>query len=564
MKRAAEVFPARPGYFFGLSLFSRRALPITTTDTIGIRSALRIIPTPSEFGWHVERLDEGQVFPARGNQADNDPLLKGGFMKIRTALSLTALLAGTSLGWSQEAAPATSSTMQMTPVSSAAPAKPATFMDYMRAKQTSQTVEVAAPVMATGGAVVHSDPIVPMTTTPAAGPSYQFYGSAEYLLWRLGSNLDTSGADNLPQIRPQVPYIFLSRSVIVPAPDEPQGLITNELVNVYGLVSVRPVLFAGSNLDSNDRNGMRLNLGMNLGSDYGVEVTWFQLERRTASFLAVAASNIEIENGLTNLIRQPADAMGVRPPPLVEDTEFSPLFTHQIFGQGTSRMWGLELNGRGYGYQIGTSRVEGILGLRYVNFQESLDLTQVTGVQDATYVGVLDFFGDFVPGVENLTILQSNMSARNRFYGAQAGVFGETEFFGFFVNGTAKVAVGGMYQEMNFNENVTALGATVPMPTNIYPYPTNFEETRTRLAWLPELTVNLGYNFTDNCRAWVGYNWLWMNRVIRPNGTGLPAEGDGTVTNLGQRSAAIGPALSNFRETRIIAHGLNFGFELRY
>jgi hypothetical protein len=108
----------------------------------------------------------------------------------------------------------------------------------------------------------------------------------------------------------------------------------------------------------------------------------------------------------------------------------------------------------------------------------------------------------------------------------------------------------------------------------VYPFPTHFDDSRTRLTFMPEFMGNVGYAFTENFRGFVGYNLLFLRRVVRPVGTGnptiLPATSqDGTpiggaVIDLGTARAAQGPALTNFREENLVVHGWNFGLEFRY
>ena len=495
-------------------------------------------------------------------------------MRLRTAFALSALLAGAGSAWAQDAT-ATSTTSGMAPTS--AP-RPGLLSDYLRTKRTAQPSDASATSIVPAGATVMTVDNVPATAQPTVnmdcgvdcGPCHKVYGSAEYLLWRIGSSFDDPGTNNFPVVTTRVPYVFVARGVVFSASDEPFSVTTNgDPVSLYGLVDLNPILFAGSNINSNDRNGYRLNLGVNLSQWCSVEATWFQLEQRTQAFRAVAASNILFENtGLTDLQNQP-EVEGVRPPPVATPASFAPVFTDDIVGSVTNRMWGLEINGRGLCCRIGSARIEGIVGVRYVQFEERQALLQQLGVQELTHVGSINGDGDFIPSEINYTNLATDISARNRFYGVQAGLFGEWMLHGFFVNGTAKLAVGGMHQEFKYDQTVFT-GSTLPdallptMPNNVYPYPTSFSENRVRLSWLPELQANLGYEFTDCCRGWVGYNAMYIQRVVRPIGNGLPVNGDGTITRSGETSAAIGPAITNFNETKLVVHGLTVGVELRY
>ena len=90
--------------------------------------------------------------------------------------------------------------------------------------------------------------------------------------------------------------------------------------------------------------------------------------------------------------------------------------------------------------------------------------------------------------------------------------------------------------------------------------------SQTRFAVVPETTVNLGYAITPNVRMYVGYNFLYWSRVIRPGDQIDPVLNAGLVPNL---MAAI-PASTEarpqptFTQADLIVQGMQLGLELRW
>ncbi|HMP58864.1 MAG TPA: BBP7 family outer membrane beta-barrel protein, partial [Gemmatales bacterium] len=80
----------------------------------------------------------------------------------------------------------------------------------------------------------------------------------------------------------------------------------------------------------------------------------------------------------------------------------------------------------------------------------------------------------------------------------------------------------------------------------------------------PELGLWVGYDLTSFCRFTVGYDVLFINRIMRPNGNPLTNYGNGTIQNLGTSQAVFGPAVSNFVENRLFVYGISFGAEVRF
>ena len=91
-------------------------------------------------------------------------------------------------------------------------------------------------------------------------------------------------------------------------------------------------------------------------------------------------------------------------------------------------------------------------GFRYLQLNDSLGVTETLLAPGGAGIIVNDSFG-----------------TRNNFYGGQLGLRGQYQCGGFFVNGTAKLALGTVYQTVNINgASVVTSSAGYPLDTTFY------------------------------------------------------------------------------------------------
>jgi len=158
-------------------------------------------------------------------------------------------------------------------------------------------------------------------------------------------------------------------------------------------------------------------------------------------------------------------------------------------------------------------------------------------------------------------------ATRNQFYGAQAGVEGRWAYGRLSVGALGKLALGVTQQDLVIDGSST-ISPPVPnnRPGNLLALASNIGTFhRSSFSAVPELGVNLGYNFTDHLRGSVGYNVLWWSGVLRPgdqidrnlNAGLIPLFPD--VNTSGQNRPAV-----PFKESVFWAHGLTVGLELAF
>ncbi len=192
-------------------------------------------------------------------------------------------------------------------------------------------------------------------------------------------------------------------------------------------------------------------------------------------------------------------------------------------------------------------------GFRNLNFDESLAFAAsfTGGGLFVSGQNAAGFIGAGVPGT-----VAASYSDQNHFYGGNLGTTGEVRLGGFFLNATGKVALGTMQESLTQSvvSTTPSVGGFGIGPVN-FATPAPFASTQhysvNRFAVIPEVNANVGYQLARWCRAYVGYNFLYVSDVLRP---GLQVSSAPLLTNP--------PALQ--QHTSFWAHGANFGLEFRF
>jgi len=195
--------------------------------------------------------------------------------------------------------------------------------------------------------------------------------------------------------------------------------------------------------------------------------------------------------------------------------QFSELVTSPSLANGSvavnsdTSMWGADVNFRRPLFCGCNSRIDALIGFRNVNLDESINITE-------TFVTVPGANSAFAAGV-----VQDQFRTENHFYGVNIGLTGEVRRGRFFSSFRAAVGLGSVYQELqiagaqqlltNTGQQISANGGLLALPgANIGSY------SQRKFGVVPEVNVTLGVYLTDHLRFGVGYNFLYMNSVLRP------------------------------------------------
>jgi hypothetical protein len=119
---------------------------------------------------------------------------------------------------------------------------------------------------------------------------------------------------------------------------------------------------------------------------------------------------------------------------------------------------------------------------------------------------------------------------KNQFYGGQIGAKAEYNCERFFADARALVALGASVEHASisgtlnqavvtggfdqFGNPISVVHVTQSPSGGLFANPGTF--SKTRFAVIPELNVDVGYQFTPHIRGAVGYNFLYWSNVLRP------------------------------------------------
>jgi Putative beta barrel porin-7 (BBP7) len=191
-----------------------------------------------------------------------------------------------------------------------------------------------------------------------------------------------------------------------------------------------------------------------------------------------------------------------------------------------------------------------VMGFRYWGLDESLT-TEVTSRVNGVTATSFDTF-----------------TTRNRFYGVQIGprlYFYRNNFS--VVVGT-KWAVGVMSEESDIRGGSSILvppGLRFDRPGGVLALPTNIGEyDRTKLAWLRDFSLSVGYCLSPGVTIRLGWDFLWVSNVLRPGGQIDPAVNPTLFPFGGAAPAGAFRPAQRFDGEIFWMHGVSLGLEVRF
>ncbi len=323
------------------------------------------------------------------------------------------------------------------------------------------------------------------------------------------------------------------------------------------------ILFGDTRLDTQQRNGARINFGYWLidGEFLGIEGQYFALQQQNTLFHA--ASNFSTDPNAQILARPFTNV----DPSLITPQQDSLLvaFPNFVIGQSI-----VDLNGSidvrttsdiqsanallrrliWIDFTMGR-RLDLIAGYRFFRIDDSVTINDQTS-----------FSGGLFPATTITS--QDQFSARNQFHGGEIGLKGQSYHGPLQLELLAKVAFGNNHETMYINgfNSTTAGGTTTTGVGGLLTQPTNIGFYRRDVfAILPEANANIRFDLTRNLRVTAGYTFIYTNRVQR-SGDAI----DLTVNPTQIGGPLVGearPAFA-FHDTGFWVHGVNAGIEYRW
>ena len=169
------------------------------------------------------------------------------------------------------------------------------------------------------------------------------------------------------------------------------------------------------------------------------------------------------------------------------------------------------------------------------------------------------------------TVLTQNdhFGTRNQFYGGQVGAKLNLEAGGFSLDVTAKLAAGVTHQTVDIQGSSTQTGpggVNGTFPGGFFTQPSNIGHyTANQFGIVPAVELKLRYFILPSFNVFAGYDFMYMNSVVRP--------GSQVDRNINLTQSAVlgggglnGPAFptQQFNRTDFWAQGATFGLEFRY
>lgn len=316
--------------------------------------------------------------------------------------------------------------------------------------------------------------------------------------------------------------------------------------------------------------GICANLEINLADNIDFELGGFLMESQSLS------QSFAGTNGRPFLTRP-----FYNPHDLVEsgfDTSSMSGISGNFNVSADNQFYGYEAN-IAWNTQIADNNIRKLIfGFRQVTLNENLSVTENVS---ANGPGFLAFYpsvdpngvlvnANFDPATQSIRIID-RFSARNQFYGPQAGAQWRWSKGPFSFDLTTKVAVGVNHESIRVGGTtslltggaITATGANglLAVATNSGSYTSN------ELTVVPELGVRFNFDVTSHLKVNVGYNILYMSSAVRP-GTQIDRRINPQFvpSDVAYNPNTSGPLLPRafFRDTDFYAHGVSFGLVLSY
>jgi hypothetical protein len=299
-------------------------------------------------------------------------------------------------------------------------------------------------------------------------------------------------------------------------------------------------------------SGFRAGVGAWLDpfNSFGLEGNFFGLQDRTRTF-AANSDTLGSPTLAFPFSNQTPGAVGDTAMPIASPG----LFAGGIQVTSTLQLWGGEVNSIFMMMREGGFELFGLVGARYVDLRETLNISTLSS--DITTVPA------------TLLSQTDQFNTRNQFYGGQVGARLNWEGDRFGLDVTAKFAIGATHQTVDIQGSSTQTGpggvnGTFPggfftQTSNIGHYASN------QFGMIPSVELKFSVFLTSQLRAFVGYDFLYWNRVVRP-GSQIDHNINLTQSSVLGSGSLIGPAYPSvlFNRSDFLAQGVNVGFEFRF
>jgi len=401
---------------------------------------------------------------------------------------------------------------------------------------------------------------VPLGAIPReeATPYSRFYLSGEYIGWKLNNT-------SVNPILFNVPEGILQTS--------PTTITFNQQGQVSSIVSVSNqsslLLQSQAQLSQNGivnygiQSGYRLGAGYVLEQDSGLAIVGNVIMLPKSSYYLSSVTGLNdfpilLKTGFDNTLNFVIPPVVAGDSASLQTQNYAVVLSRQvdssIFANTSAFVGGAEINARGRDLYMGDMNFSGILGFRYFQFKEALDVNSqytifrpngvsdnqtftVNGITQTTPVSL-----NFPVPININSASNDQIKVYNHFIGPQIGFNADYKFDRWSIMTGAKLGIGVMHQVAKINSTTTqtvvreissqnnqgaittatntsattSAGGLLFSPMDVGQY------SRNQFGLLPEINAKLGFKATERIKLTVGYDFLLLANVLRaPNQTQL-------------------------------------------
>jgi len=209
---------------------------------------------------------------------------------------------------------------------------------------------------------------------------------------------------------------------------------------------------------------------------------------------------------------------------------------------------------------------DALIGVRYFELKESLNFASSSTILGggAAFVGQPVTIGGRID-------INDNFGAVNEFYGGQLGLRSNINYGRCVIGLSGKVAIGLMHQEVNVEGSTRlvdpALGINAAASGGVFANSQNIGRyTNDEFSILPEVGLNIGYQWCSWFSTSIGYNGLYVTDVVRPGNTVPNAVNPSLLpssNNFG--NGVVAPVANNsLTQSDVWIQGVTFGFNVKW
>ncbi|MBX7106197.1 MAG: BBP7 family outer membrane beta-barrel protein [Gemmataceae bacterium] len=337
------------------------------------------------------------------------------------------------------------------------------------------------------------------------------------------------------------------------------------------------ITYGNGPLDTQGRSGGRFTVGRWFGDcmPWAIEFSGFFVGNRTASFSDSASDGRVIARPFYESNRNRPSAELVAASALNGSINVGS--TSSFYGANLDwrrRLWCPELCGGKCGPRA--FRLDGTVGFRYLNLDEDLSINEQSVITQNVFSDILAPNGTpyIIPAGVGSQV-SDNFRVDNDFYGGSLGLIANYNLGRWSLGMGTKISLGVTRERLEISGSQTITypvppGGTFNFPGGLLARPSNIGTyTQNTFAVVPEVNFNVGYQFTNHFKMFVGYDFLYWSKVLRAGDqidTTVNLAGIPYAPQPGQRDADgnVIPAGANrptvlLRETDFWAQGISLG-----